>query len=80
MASKTVEGSFGQFGSDKTKAFVVNFGDNHDRPRSSPPKRFLKYQKKTVSKEELDKKQKDAERRRKVCIHNSLFIVLNFVL
>ena len=42
-------------------------GAELERPRSAPPKRLRNYQKKTTTREELEQKQSDAEKRRKVC-------------
>lgn len=48
-------------------SFVISMGDDCvERPRSTPPKRLRNYQRKTVSRQELEQKQVDAEIRRKV--------------
>ncbi|KAK7087991.1 hypothetical protein V1264_021974 [Littorina saxatilis] len=47
-------------------AFVVGIdGEDMERPRATPPKRFIEYHKKTVSRQVLEQKQLEAEYRRK---------------
>ena len=48
-------------------SFVISMDDGClERPRSATPKRFRNYQKKTVTRNELEQKQVEAEIRRKV--------------
>ena len=55
-------------------SFVVGMdGDCLERPRSAPRKRFRNYQKKTVSRDQLEQKQVEAEIRRKVRMNSGEF-------
>ncbi|KAK7506070.1 hypothetical protein BaRGS_00002792 [Batillaria attramentaria] len=50
---------------DQAVSFEICFDRDNKRPRSAPPKRLSTHKKKAITKEEIDKKQQEAEERRK---------------